>query len=183
MQFNQPTLTLIKTNKESVCLSDSHITIFKSITNVGKKDDNDIILKNKSVSGHHASIIIINDREQKNFLVKDNNSTNKTFINGIQITDGYLHDQDILKFGEVEFLFHSGEPNTKNLSTVVLNIEQKDKVEVKKLKNLDPFYFKNRQKEEKFRFISMTLMVVLGFVVLILIGFIYHILSVASKLQ
>ncbi|MCQ2592172.1 MAG: FHA domain-containing protein [Treponema sp.] len=48
---------------------------------IGRETDNDIVVDNKLASRHHAVIQKIRDA----YFLKDENSTNGTFINGVRI--------------------------------------------------------------------------------------------------
>lgn len=53
---------------------------------VGRKDDNDIIIDNPAISGHHARIV----RQGNKYFIEDLNSTNGTFISGKRILKAEL---------------------------------------------------------------------------------------------
>jgi predicted component of type VI protein secretion system len=55
-------------------------------TRIGRASDNHIIISNRGVSGHHATI----KRNGDVFYISDNNSTNGLFLNGCRVTDGRL---------------------------------------------------------------------------------------------
>lgn len=63
---------------------------------LGRGQDNDITINDASVSRHHATIT----QTSSGFVVKDNGSSNGTFINGNRIQgECTLSVNDILKFG------------------------------------------------------------------------------------
>jgi pSer/pThr/pTyr-binding forkhead associated (FHA) protein len=71
-------------------------------TDVGRGTTNQIILQNATVSRQHAKI----KEEQGEFKIYDLASANGTFVNGGKVMDPVaLKDGDIVRFGEVEFLF------------------------------------------------------------------------------
>ena len=51
---------------------------------IGRETDNDIVVDNKLASRHHAIIQKIKD----DYFLKDENSTNGTFLNGKKIPEG-----------------------------------------------------------------------------------------------
>lgn len=54
---------------------------------IGRESDNDVVVDNRLASRHHAVIQKIKDA----YFIKDDNSTNGTFINGVRIPpDKYL---------------------------------------------------------------------------------------------
>lgn len=71
-----------------------------SITNIGRKDDNHVIIDDKFVSGHHSRIFI----KGENAYIKDLNSTNGTIRNGHKIQDVEMVETgDIIEIGRVSF--------------------------------------------------------------------------------
>lgn len=76
---------------------------------IGRSSENDLVLQEKSVSRHHATIV---DRDSS-ILLKDAGSRNQTQLDG-EIIDGPtpLHDGCILSFGDVavQVLIPSDEP-------------------------------------------------------------------------
>ena len=65
---------------------------------VGRSRDNEIIIDDTSVSRNHAVLIISGN----SFSIRDNNSTNGTFVNGSKIYGNFpLQHNDILKVGNV----------------------------------------------------------------------------------
>ena len=64
---------------------------------IGRKSDNDIVLKNSSVSGRHAEIFV---NEEGVVFLTDLNSTNGTYINGNKVQGSVLLKKgDILRLG------------------------------------------------------------------------------------
>ena len=55
-------------------------------TRIGRAADNDIVIDNKGVSGHHAIIV----RDTDSFYIIDNKSTNGVFVNGLSISQAPL---------------------------------------------------------------------------------------------
>ncbi len=68
----------------------------KKVTNVvGREGTCDIYVESHQVSRRHCLIQVT----EKGLLVKDLESTNGTFVNGIPMTDGYINDGDCLSLG------------------------------------------------------------------------------------
>ena len=75
---------------------------------IGRKADNDIILDDPSVSGHHAVIVTKPSEFLDDLLevrLRDNNSTNGTSVNGTRITDQLLKHPDLIKIGVFELRY------------------------------------------------------------------------------
>lgn len=51
---------------------------------IGREYDNSVVVDNKLASRHHAVIQKIKDA----YFIKDENSTNGTFVNGLKIPEG-----------------------------------------------------------------------------------------------
>jgi len=73
----------------------------RPVTKIGKKEDNDLVLDEKTVSRNHVEIIQTED----SFLLKDLGSTNGTFINDIRVKEAYLSPGDVIRVGTVRIEF------------------------------------------------------------------------------
>lgn len=68
----------------------------KKVTNVvGREGTCDIYVESKQVSRRHCLLQVT----ERGLLVKDLESTNGTFVNGIPMTDGYINEGDRLALG------------------------------------------------------------------------------------
>ncbi|WP_053943405.1 FHA domain-containing protein [Kallipyga gabonensis] len=77
-------------------------------TRIGRADDNNVILKDRTISKHQAVLI----QEGTNFLIDDLGATNPTLVNG-QVVDQPMpvHDRDIIRLGQLDFMFIEGKDN------------------------------------------------------------------------
>ena len=77
------------------------IILNKNLTTIGKRETNDIVLIDKTISRNHLEIEYASD----SFLLKDLGSTNGTYINGTKVKEAYLVPGDVIKIGNtlVEF--------------------------------------------------------------------------------
>jgi pSer/pThr/pTyr-binding forkhead associated (FHA) protein len=74
----------------------------KGTTNVGRAQDNQVVLDDPTVSRHHAWI----KSEGEDFLVFDIGSANGTFVNGQPVEEPFrLENGDVVRFGEVDLVF------------------------------------------------------------------------------
>ena len=64
---------------------------------IGRAQDNDIKVSNKSISAHHARIYTYMEAS----FIEDLNSTNGTYLNGKRILKHTLHPGDVIKIGTV----------------------------------------------------------------------------------
>jgi hypothetical protein len=75
--------------------------ITKSAVRIGRKPDNDIVMKNDSVSSHHAEIIRRGDK----FIIADLEASNGVFIGGKKVDKMPLAEGDVIELGEVRLRF------------------------------------------------------------------------------
>lgn len=71
---------------------------------VGSAPDNALVLSNETVSRVHCKIEV----DRMGYRVRDLDSKNGTYINGVRITDAYLPDECTIKLGEAELQFSVG---------------------------------------------------------------------------
>lgn len=96
-----PVLTL-KFRKDEKKIGEYVIEKGKSLT-IGRLEDNDIVIENLAVSGHHARVDSVGDR----FLITDLNSKNGTFINEQHIAQPHwLQHGDVIIIGKHYLVFH-----------------------------------------------------------------------------
>jgi hypothetical protein len=75
----------------------------KKVTNVvGREGTCDVYVESNQVSRRHCLLQVT----ERGLLVKDLESTNGTFINGIPMTDGYINDGDRLSLGTYVMTLH-----------------------------------------------------------------------------
>src|SRR2546427_5060824 len=74
----------------------SHI-VRDETTTIGRMKTNSIVIDDSSVSLMHAKIT----RKNGEFYLKDLNSTNGTIVNGQQIAEARLRDQDRVRFADI----------------------------------------------------------------------------------
>jgi pSer/pThr/pTyr-binding forkhead associated (FHA) protein len=92
-----PILTLkFKKNK----IADYPVTKGQSIT-IGRRNENDIVIENLAVSGHHAKIDSIGD----GFVITDLQSKNGCFVNEQLITSHWLKHGDVVNIGKHTLVF------------------------------------------------------------------------------
>ena len=92
-----PILTLkFKQNK----IADHPIEKGKSIT-IGRRKNNDIVIENLAVSGHHAKIDTVGD----GFVLTDLQSKNGCFVNEQLVTSHWLKHGDVINIGKHTLVF------------------------------------------------------------------------------
>jgi pSer/pThr/pTyr-binding forkhead associated (FHA) protein len=74
-------------------------------TTIGRVDDNSFPIPEASVSSHHCEVLL----RGGDIVIHDLNSTNGTFINGLQVTgEVVLKPGQILRLGQVEIRLEDG---------------------------------------------------------------------------
>lgn len=82
----------------------SEFELDKENVTIGRKPDNDILIDNLAVSGHHA---VIHSLFNQSFL-EDLGSTNGTFVNGERITKHVIKEGDLILVGKHELKYVTG---------------------------------------------------------------------------
>jgi pSer/pThr/pTyr-binding forkhead associated (FHA) protein len=75
---------------------------------IGRSTDNEIVIEDDSVSGHHALITVRKEDggdAQELYIIEDLGSTNHTFVNNNEITTHQLADGDIIRIGRTRLKF------------------------------------------------------------------------------
>ena len=149
----------------------------KDQMSIGRRDGNDIVIKDASLSGHHADILRVERDGKTVYILRDNDSTNGTRIN-----EQELKNSDIILFGGVEVLFDSndGAETQVGSTTVTIDISQLDSntSTVPRMSSLDPFAGTVDKKNVMFQRLMLGVYVLLAVGILGVIGFlIYYIMN------
>jgi pSer/pThr/pTyr-binding forkhead associated (FHA) protein len=72
-------------------------------TRIGRAPDNDVVIRDASVSRHHASI----EYRNGGFVLRDLGSQNGTWVGGQRVSEGPLGRGDVLRLGDATFTFHA----------------------------------------------------------------------------
>ena len=94
--------TLQKLGQEEKCLLD------QVQMRIGRSPDNEIIIEDETVSGHHALITVRpmeKDEKNNEYILEDLNSTNKTFVNNKEINQHSLKEGDVIRVGSTRLKF------------------------------------------------------------------------------
>ena len=84
-------------------------TLSKNVTQLGKKEGNDIPITDKTVSRNHAEI----EYKADSFLLRDLESTNGTYVNGTRVKEAYLVPGDRIKIGRTVLEFSAFDEKVK----------------------------------------------------------------------
>jgi len=78
----------------------------KDSLTVGRKEDNDIVVDNPAISGHHCRISV----QGGTYFVEDLDSTNGTFVNEKRIKKSGLHHNDVVGVAKHALVFVEDAP-------------------------------------------------------------------------
>lgn len=98
----------LKSERENLHFKVEDIYVLSKSMTIGRQDKNDIIIKDSFISGIHAQFIL----EDGEVYLKDLDSKNGVFINEEKLENNnrnLLRDRDVVKIGQVEFVFVKGE--------------------------------------------------------------------------
>jgi len=96
-----PNLTL---KYKDTKLEDYRLQKGHSLT-IGRRKNNDVIIENLAVSGHHAKIDSVAD----GFVLVDLQSKNGSFVNEQLITSYWLKNEDVISIGKHSLVFFYSE--------------------------------------------------------------------------
>jgi pSer/pThr/pTyr-binding forkhead associated (FHA) protein len=78
----------------------------KASFSVGRKPDNDIVIDNPAISGHHCKIAL----EGGTYFVEDLDSTNGTYVNQKRVKKSGLHHNDVVSLAKHSLVFVEENP-------------------------------------------------------------------------
>lgn len=84
---------------------------------IGSLDDNNLVIKDETVSRYHAQII----QADESYVIRDLDSTNGTWVNQVRIKEAWLSPGCLLRFGESEFIF---QPLDEEVAVIPSNEEK-----------------------------------------------------------
>jgi len=84
------------------------VPLDKPIINIGRKNNNQIVINDEHVSRYHAQIRAVKSR----FVVIDLNSSVGTSVNGKPVTHAFLRPGDVISLGGVPLIFGQGTPQS-----------------------------------------------------------------------
>jgi pSer/pThr/pTyr-binding forkhead associated (FHA) protein len=82
------------------------IEMKKDTISIGRKSDNDIVIDNPAISGHHCRIAL----EGGTYYVEDLESTNGTFVNQKRVKKSGLHHNDVVGVAKHAVVFLEDQP-------------------------------------------------------------------------
>jgi DNA-binding NtrC family response regulator len=85
------------------------LTLSKNVITIGKKEEHDLTLTDKTISRDHAEI----EYKADSFLLRDLDSTNGTYVNGTRVKEAYLLPGDRIKIGRTVMEFTAFDEKVK----------------------------------------------------------------------
>jgi hypothetical protein len=103
--------------------------ITKNITNIGRRDDNDLVIDNLRVSRLHAQI----RKTKGGFMLFDIDSTSGTKVNGLLIKQHQLVNGDVIEIADVPIIFScdgnfSDKYPPRSAKTIILRTKTSGKI-------------------------------------------------------
>lgn len=77
----------------------------KSVINIGRMEDNDLIVQEPQISRYHAKL----QADHGQFNLRDLDSTGGTSVNGIRITHAILNHGDVISLAGIPILYGQSE--------------------------------------------------------------------------
>ena len=99
-EVNDSDVTRIEIRSDGEVTQELTFTIGRVI--VGRSSDNEVFIKSKFVSRHHAQLI----SDEDGCVIEDLNSTNGVFLGEKQVKKYRLRDGDVVSLGVHELLYH-----------------------------------------------------------------------------
>ena len=97
----------LKLNFRNKLMADFPLKRGYSLT-IGRKKNNDVIIDNLAVSGHHAKVDSVGD----SFVLIDLQSKNGSFVNEEQVSSHWLKPGDTVNIGKHSLVFEFSENET-----------------------------------------------------------------------
>jgi pSer/pThr/pTyr-binding forkhead associated (FHA) protein len=143
----------------------------KDVHSAGRTDDRDICIKDPTISSHHCDFV----KAEKNYILRDNNSTNGTRVNNVPVSEQELKNSDILQLGGVEILYDCDDETSTSVTRTQTGIDL-DSTEiglatVKELNNFSPFAKDDSKKGGFSQKILIALVSLLAVAILVLLAF------------
>jgi len=115
-------------------LKGQRVSLENPVTRVGRREGNDWVLQDGSVSGAHCEI----EKNSTGFLIRDLDSTNGTKVNNEPVKEKPIFRNDILLIGEIPVMLEgddvpeSEKPGTYSIPRTTIIIQQKRNLETPK---------------------------------------------------
>jgi SARP family transcriptional regulator, regulator of embCAB operon len=105
--------TLVRSSRTaptaSLRIGDRHIPITRTVTTLGRRRDQAVMVPDPDVSRHHAEIRMTDE----GFWLIDIGSTNGTSVDGVRISQHLLGDGDLIQVGSTRMVFEQQQPEAE----------------------------------------------------------------------
>lgn len=98
------------------------IPLNRTIFNIGRHPDNDLLLDDPHVSRHHIQIRL----HQGKFALFDRQSRGGTYVNSQRVNEHILRPGDVIRIGGVSLLYLEDEPRQQNASDTQIDMKSID---------------------------------------------------------
>jgi pSer/pThr/pTyr-binding forkhead associated (FHA) protein len=145
-------------------------------TTVGRVEDNSFQIAEPSVSSHHAELLL----RGNDVIVRDLNSTNGTFINGVKINESPIKPGQILRLGQIEMRLETDTPPASSKKPLDQTMVMQRGVSLTELETGARRGFDSKgtgfaKKDNKVNKIVITVCIVLGVVIVVLLLYVFAI--------
>lgn len=137
----------------------------KDLYTIGRRDQNDIAIKDGTLSGHHCDLI----RSGDTYRVRDNDSTNGTRLNNVPLVAGEEHELknfDVIQLGGVETLFECEDksaPTMASRTSTGIDLDHTESgISTVNLDNYSPFAAQEKQMRAKQKKIMIASLIGVG---------------------
>jgi hypothetical protein len=97
------TTTAVRSGAPLLVAGDAAHALTRSVTRIGRGTDVDIRVDDPGVSRHHAEVLL-----GREVVLRDLNSTNGTYVDGVQVGETVLHDGAVIQLGGTRLTFQAG---------------------------------------------------------------------------
>ena len=80
------------------------ITLERAEVAIGRMKEADIRIGSERASRRHAIL----SRRQEDYVIRDNDSRNGVFLNGVKVNSAILRDGDVLQVADSVFIYYEG---------------------------------------------------------------------------
>lgn len=145
-------------------LKGQKISLEQPLTRVGRREGNDWVLQDSSVSGSHCEV----EKTDSGFLLRDLGSTNGTKVNSEPIKDKLLFRNDIIQVGEVSVMIEGedvpqtglGDAASIPRTTIIIPQKRPTAIDTPKV-----FVKKSNSNKVWIAVIVILLLVIIGFLI------------------
>src|SRR5689334_3532114 len=80
--------------------------LVRSVINIGRRLENDLVIDDPRVSRNHAQLRAV----EGNYVIFDRNSTGGTFVNGSRVSETIIYPNDSISLGGIILTYYQDDP-------------------------------------------------------------------------